>query len=316
MRAKKILIATATHYCGGTIVLAQLCRSLTEMGYDARIYPVLYYPTSESQSIRFYGMCIRSFFARAARRILFGEKDKMPRHFAGCKVKKTPFYCKKNTIVVYPELVYGNPLHSKRTVRWLLFHYRYSNDDKAFSPDDMFMGFRDFFNRGVNVFGENVKCSHFDSDLYKQTNYGRREGNCYFVRKGYVRSDLPKSFDGPVLDNLSEEEKVEVLNKCKYCYSYDTQTFYSTIAAVCGCISIIVTEPGKEVSDYGTEEDKRYGVAVGNTPDQLKRAEETRNILLESLNFEERNKKAAQTFIENVESFFNIEMKMRNGRES
>ena len=122
-------------------------------------------------------------------------------------------------------------------------------------------------------------CPYFNLDLYKRTNFGERSATCYIVRKGRNRSDLPASLDGIIIDDLLEQEKVEVFNKCKYCISFDTETAYSRIAALCGCISIIVPEPGKSVSYYRNEYNKRYGIAIGFTDTEIDYAKSTIGLL-------------------------------------
>ena len=103
---------------------------------------------------------------------------------------------------------------------------------------------------------------------------------------------MPAKFDGIVIDDLFEQEKVEVFNKCKYCISYDTETAYSDIAALCGCISIVVPEPGKTITDYRNEYDKRYGIAVGFDDKEINYAKDTVELLYkgqEQLNTKSQN---------------------------
>ena len=104
---------------------------------------------------------------------------------------------------------------------------------------------------------------------------------------------------------MTEEDKVEAFNKYEFCYSYDTQTFYSTIAALCGCKSIVVLEPGKTKKDYiGPDDPDTYGVAYGNSPNELHRAETTRNLLINSLNFSKTNNENTSLFIEYIKEHF------------
>lgn len=310
-KINEILIVTGSFYAGGTVVLAELCRNLAALGYNAKLFPVLRYPTNRYQTGRFYLYYIRSYFAGIFRKIFTRSTAHEPIHFKGCAVASSPFYRRNRTLVLYPDVVFGNPIHGKYVARWMLFHYRYGNMAGAHGANDLFIGYRDVFNDNASVFGRNVFCQTFDSGLYKQTNFGSRSGACYIVRKGGSRADLPASFDGPVIDGMSEEEKVEMFNRCEYCYSYDTQTCYSQIASACGCISVVVLEPGKSKSDYRSEDEPSYGVAVGNDEAQIRWAVETRGKLLESLNFEKSNRDAAKVFVENAESFFNVKLEKR-----
>ena len=98
---------------------------------------------------------------------------------------------------------------------------------------------------------------------------------------------------------FSEEDKVKVFNECKYCYSYDLQTFYSTIAAVCGCISIVVFEPGKTAHDYYSPEEVsgHVGVAYGNTPEEIEHAMNTVEELKKRLDYTKSNNEQIEQFV-------------------
>ena len=104
---------------------------------------------------------------------------------------------------------------------------------------------------------------------------------------------------------LSEEEKVEVMNKCKYCYSYDTQTLYAAVAAVCGCISIVVPEPGKKREDYLDSDEKGWGVAYGDSPEEIDFACRTQKELQEWLeSFKIRNHENVKNFLGYCKEYF------------
>lgn len=315
---KKVLIVNSREIYGGTVVLSALCKHLRDRGVDARILYVHQFPDSNTDISRFWHYwwkyslkChIKSVIYRLFRRFDFVHTSRFRlfeyRPVKGTKEKILPFFSKKNTIVVYPEIVYGNFLQAKNVVRWLLYHYKWSGDANAYSKDDLFICYRDIFNDWqLNPEGHRVLISHFDSDLYRQYNFGEREGNCYILRKGAKRTDLPTSFDGPIIDKLTESEIVEVFNRCKYCYSYDTQTFYTSIAAVCGCIPIVMPEPGKTRKDYRTSgESLAPGIAYGDTPEEIEHAINTRDILLQRLDFTSRNRVGVDTFLQLMKQKF------------
>ena len=207
--------------------------------------------------------------------------------------------------MIYPEICYGNILGAKRVVRWLLYYYRFAEDNTAYGKDDLFICYREVFNDlNLNPKHNELHVVNFDSDMYRQTNYELREGNCYIVRKGSKRKDVPANFDGPIIDGLSESEIVSLFNKCKYCISYDTQTFYSSIAAICGCISVVVPEPGKTRKDY-CDDESGYGVAYGFSNDELEYAIKTReNEITRVKSWDIENANNVIAFVELCKSYF------------
>ncbi len=315
---KKIIIVNSHAIFGGTIVLSTLCKCLRERGVDAKIFYVHAFSSTNIYKYWFQ-WCVYSLkyhILSLLYRLFKGTRVvDSPRFRAfeyvpvkGTKEKLLPFFSKKNTIVVYPEVVYGNFLHAKNVVRWLLYHYKWTNDTKAYGKDDLFICFREIFNDWqLNPQGYKVCLNHFDSDMYRQYNFKEREGNCYIIRKGSKRADLPATFDGPIIDGLKETEIVEIFNRCKYCYCYDTQTFYAWIAAVCGCIPIIVLEPGKTKKDYrGENEMYTPGIAWGYSPDEIEHAVNTREELLKRLDYTERNRIGTDSFLQLVSQKFGL----------
>lgn len=311
----KFVICSGRQFWGGTIVAHYLCKLLEERGYSAAIY--LNLPYRENRFLFFISylrFLWRDFWGNVYTR-LFPNTEYAMRHYTGyihfpvkgCKRKYWPVV-DDDTVVVYTETMRRNPLHAKNVVRWFLFYNRFPGDTHWYNPGDLFFSYRKEFNDPkLNPEGRLLKIFHFDSDLYKQTNFGERHGNCYVVRKGSSRSDLPKSFDGPVIDNLRETEKVKILNQCERCYLYDTQTFYASIAALCGCIPIVVPEPGKTKKDYVKDDDYIPGVAYGDTPEEIDYAVQTRDAVAQGIADQlHENDANVSNFIETCKQYFHL----------
>ena len=317
-KIKKVVLVNVYAYFGGTLAISKLCAELRKQQVDARLLMVPYFPDKPIDTAVFkkeVKTCILKNRIKKGIMKIFPfidySKNKRFKHLAYFPVKGVKFeHCVEiddETLVVYPEIVYGNPLGAKNVARWLLYHYKFENTPEAYRNDDLFMCYRTYFNSPtLNPKGITVTINHFDDKLYRQYNFGKRTGNCYILRKGRNRTDLPKEFDGPVFDdNMSQEELVKMFNTYKYCYDYDTQTFYATIAAVCGCIPIVVMEPGKTIDDYLSKaEQNHYGRAYGDSPEQIEYAVRTRDKLLAALDYSERNHKSTAAFIEAVEERF------------
>lgn len=293
-KPKFVIVSCRQRNSGGAVVLHKLCKMLEDKGYDARIYYTDSFNYSKKrviQRIKFMIKTIRFIivdtFLLICVKIIGKEKLKANSLFngyayyqvKGCKRKKLPIV-DKNTIVVYPEVVRGNFLNAEKVIRWFLYFNNYLTDSEYYDENDKFICYRQIFNDwNLNPDGNNIYISSYDLELYKQTNYGIREGCCYIIRKGSTRKDLPTEFNGPIIDKFSEIEKVEMFNKYKYCYCYDTQTAYVDIAALCGCIPIVVPEKGKTRLDYLKKGDHGYGVAYGK--DEIQYAIKTREKLIE-----------------------------------
>jgi len=312
-----VILVNSVGINGGFLVISALCKTMRELGYNAKILLTPGFPSrkeciSYCHRIMFFQLI---FWIKYLFCILFpnskyanSPSQKMRKNSVmdGCKYKRTLFFNRKKTIVIYPEVQYGNPLQAKKIVRWLLYYYKYKNDFNAYGKNDKFIAFRQIFNDNeLNPNGDMLKINYFNKQLYYQYNFGERSGNCYILRKGKNRNDIPQKFDGPVYDdNMTQEEFVAILNRCQFCYSYDTQTFFTSIAAVCGCIPVVLMEKGKTEHDYLSPDEKHWGVAYGNTLEQIEYAIRTRNKLLHSLDYKERNIEQTENFIKFLERNF------------
>lgn len=310
---KKIIIVNTRNLYGGTIALSLLSKLLRDKGYDSKVLYIHDFPSVYTKAWRFWCKWLVYSIKYRVKKLLylllkntsFGSHkifscfDYIP--IKDVKEKYLPFYNRNNTIVIYPEVVSGNILRAKHVVRWLLFYHNWNDKKDAYNLDDLIVCYRRKFNDWIlNPHGYELKLNFFDKEMYRQYNFGERTGNCYILRKGACRKDLPEEFDGPVIDyGISEKEIVRIFNHCKYCYSYDTQTFYTKIAAVCGCIPVVVLEPGKTKADYLSESEMNIeGVAYGNTKEEVERAIASRQDLLESLDYSNKNNFNIENFIE------------------
>lgn len=315
----KIIICRPMEESGGTLVLSNLCRLLRQKGYDAQMFYYYYSPEKGDNKVQFWKEWLKynvRFNVYSLICKLFKSKDstrlKYYRWYTHESIpnltrRYNPFFNKHKTIVIYPEVVYGNFLGAKNVVRWLLYHYKYAEDRKAYGANDLFVCYRTVFNNSqLNPKEYTCRVPYFNKGLYCRYNFGLRKGNCYIIRKGVQREDLPQKFDGPIIDNLTEEEKVKVFNESEFCYSYDTQTFYTSIAAICGCKSIVVCEKGKDIHDYLSDDEIKhcYGRAYGTSQKEIEKALDTVDQLIKSLDFEKKNNEEVERFIKILEQRF------------
>lgn len=311
----KFVIVSNRQWCGGAIVLHTLCKYLQDMGFEASVYYIGEYKYKKGNKVRFWiGQVffsikdfVKKICARLLKKLNYFNKVNLSGYINcsidGCKQKFLPIVDHK-TIVVYPEIVYGNFFHARKVVRWFLSYNRY--DQNAYGENDLFFTYRDVFNDSkFNPENRRLCTPYFNLELYKKTNYGNRSGKCFVIRKGKNRPDLPKDFDGIIIDEMLEEEKVAVFNECEYCISYDTQTAYTTIAAICGCTSIVVPEPGKSWMDYCDSIEEKYGVAYSFDAEEIEWARQTVEKARERCNkINQDGRKSVEEFVKQCKEYF------------
>ena len=212
-----------------------------------------------------------------------------------------------NAIVVYPEVVSGNPLKAKNVVRWLLYKPGFFTGEVNYGKDELFFYFqKEHIPPEFNIPDENrlfIGLSFLD--VYKQTNFGARKGTCYILRKGKNRKIAHNIKNSILIDGKSHKEIVEIFNNVKCCISYDLYTAYSNYAAICGCKSIVIPEEGLTRDKWVTNEEYGYGIAYGFN--DLNYAEKTKDKLFSQVQKQEKeNEELVRKFIYKCKTFFKL----------
>jgi len=303
---------------GGAIVLHKLCDTINDIGGQAYIWPSqipalsLDRPLTSLWRAMLYVLRRMCSLFPALGELRFLRSSPLSRLFTYRFVQheefNTPIASYRElfgAIVVYPEIVSGNPLGVKRVVRWLLHKPRFHTGKKEYGPDDLFFYFQKAFDDpSLNKDPENLlRIVWVRDDIYRQWNFSKRTGNCFLIKKGEARPIKHDLADGIVIDDLSHEECAQAFNQCKYFISYDLYSMYSIYAALCGCISVVVPEDGMTKTDWRPEPQRRYGIAYGE--DDLESARETRDLLIRD--FEKSKKQNIETvrkFIQKTQTRF------------
>ena len=196
-----------------------------------------------------------------------------------------------DSIVVYPELVPGNPLKARNVVRWLLYKPGLRHPYR-FTENEMFFRVGEFTDLPELTGGAPDLLMWKLNPVYRNENRPDRKGVCYLVRKGDAKPRLPETEhpDAIRIDGKSHEEIAAIFNRCETFYSYDEATMYSQFAAIAGCTSIVV--PGlfsDRAAWAAAHPNARYGVAYGTDPAEIAHARATRHLLLEDMQARERD---------------------------
>jgi hypothetical protein len=186
-----------------------------------------------------------------------------------------------NTVVIYPEIVSGNPLNCKNVVRWILLalgiempidHY------KNWAKSDL------IYHWEAKDPTLNKLTCHYINPIFYNNNYDRST-TCYLIKKGRLIHSNINYFhlnDSIDIENLSIEEISNIFNKSKYFYSYDPKSMYMIYALICGCVPIIYPlenitkeEYFKTTIFYKNGVIYNKGIAYGNSSEEITYAENT-----------------------------------------
>jgi hypothetical protein len=160
-----------------------------------------------------------------------------------------------DSIVIYPEIVVGNPLNARRVVRWTLNNpgllggeTRYSHDEMVFTfnPDRLAIVSAA---AGEDLGQNRVLRVELIDPMYIYPDFSvPKTIDCFFVHKGpKVRTEiLTEAGLVRVEDNTPTMQRLgELLRRTRTLYSYDHASTILKEAAICGCRVLVVHDDGR-----------------------------------------------------------------------
>lgn len=226
-------------------------------------------------------------------------------------------------VTIYPEAAFslrmdgaiGNPTNSKYVVRWLLHYpdYHLGHGSETWGEKDLlfaFSGWQDFESkkRKFNTQGI-LTCLHTDLETFKDYNK-KREGSCYIRRKNLNRNfnkDLvPKNSVcvEEILNSGNEKDIANCLNSYEYFYSYDENTYFSVLAALCGCVSVVVANNEDQKSWYENKP-SYYRDAVAYGDKNINHVKKNMHLIKAGvMTSEKQNLKTVENFIKITQEHF------------
>jgi len=230
---------------GGVMVLYNLARNLKELDHDVKI-------------ITFENMCPQNIL---------------------CNNYGTTKDITDESIVIYPEVIRGNPLNAKRVIRWILCDLgKHTSVDiyKTWSKSDMVYYYSSYNSNNHKKL--NYLFSLYINPLFRVINTEARQGSVFVVRKAQkfhkTVTKIHSSDSQCLSDDLSHDQLINVFNRVKYLFCYDPYTWVAFIAALCGCIPIVYPIDGVTKKQWmqtlycrpyleHVNKDYMYGVAYG-----------------------------------------------------
>ncbi|WP_149588807.1 hypothetical protein [Tabrizicola flagellatus] len=274
---------------GGSIVLHTLAHRLREAGQEA----FLWNERAETFAERRRKLGKLGFaLQQANRRRLARRRGTAPLPYADKVVchPSMPVPTWKRSrgdgcIALYPEIIDGNPLGAPHVVRWLLHRPGFHDAKARFGPDELTFHYQEAFAEGLPGFSPDnlLQVRWLRTDIYRNEGLPGRSGRCRMVRKGSAtfRPEMAKDDAAPLLDNMSHTEIAAIFNRCEYFYCHDPHTMYLYYAALCGCIPVVVPQPGLDAASWRAGFELKRGVAYGEA--EIPFAIETRKGLLQDM---------------------------------
>jgi hypothetical protein len=292
---------------GGHVALHQLCDILREIGEEA--YVCDFATSSEaSPAIRFgsMGATIKAWFRWHYRHqfIRLRTSDKL------CTpVLRSPACIRNDAswIVVYPEIVYGNPYKARHVVRWLMHQPGYFTGKVGYGTNELHFRYSDWI-KDLSI--ERTRTSktvlrvfRIPPDYKRAPDTEARKGTAVCLRKGRNRPLNAHPSDAIIIDGMSHAETAKVLRSVDRLICYDMYTAYSGFALLCGCESLVVPDTNIPEDIWIPNEEERWGVAYGeNRVDWAKR---TTPLQIQRLQAMERETTVSvQAFVDECEQFF------------
>lgn len=145
-----------------------------------------------------------------------------------------------NDVIIYPEVICGNPLEAKNVVRWLLNIPGVCGGDGLYSNTDLIFCYlpKDYPNMKGYLFIPNWEEGLKDLGLI-------RKYDCIWVYKGVWKKRIP--IDGVEITSnwpKSKQELINLLQHCKTLYTYDDCTCLAHEAKLCGCDVKLINADG------------------------------------------------------------------------
>jgi hypothetical protein len=180
-----------------------------------------------------------------------------------------------NVITIYPEVISGNPFNAKNVVRYVLYYPGWHAGDKQYSNNELIITYNNEYVKDTkydNAFVLTVlnpKLNIMRNHNKKRNKIGLLVRKCKdFDYKMNLLNQYKHLLKLPVISIDDEINKCtdlinlsKIYNTISLFISFDPHTYHSTMAALCGCTSVVI--PSKEISSEEFYNVTKYGVAYG-----------------------------------------------------
>ncbi len=184
-------------------------------------------------------------------------------------------------IVVYPEIVSGNPLSAPFVARYYLNFPGLLGGDKDYSQDEYRFGYSKVLADAVAAPDDVLFAPVVDTRVFYPQPHGERKGTCFYARKhkmlGGAVFGLPEDCveirGSGARDTQSPAEIADLFRRSELFYCFENSAL-ALEAAMCGCPTVLMFSNLFEVP-IALHETGWDGFARGDVPAEIQHAKET-----------------------------------------
>lgn len=154
---------------------------------------------------------------------------------------------RRDGVVVYPEVVAGNPLGFRTVARWVLNYPGLLGGDATFADGELVFTWQTRYISRVPV----LRLDAVDRSLFYRDDTVSRNRICTFVNKGGKFRDIPEDANAVQITKQwppSRRELADLLRRTSCLYSFDGNSSILDEALACGAKVKVVTVDG--YADY------------------------------------------------------------------
>lgn len=292
---------------GGSIVLHKFCHILNNLGHESYLHPI-YLPKliHKNDYIAPLYLVLKSFLQ--GNRFTYKTNP----FFNTPVIRKLEREKYDQYVVIYPEIVNGNPLRINKVVRWFLHEPGHHTGQVFYSPGEIYYDFNSFSD-GFKIPGSKLSdlrlyITHMPTEIYNLVDalpFQERSGTAYCIRKGSNKKIVHNLDNSILIDGKSHFEISKIFKSVKTFISYDCYTAYSALAVLCGADVIVVPDDGVSKTDWHPEDWQRYGVAYGFSDEEMILASSTKCLVLNEIKKREKDSyKLVDEFVNETNLYF------------
>lgn len=169
--------------------------------------------------------------------------------------------------VVYPEIIYGNPINAVNIIRWVLNKPGLLGGDTTYHGSEHVFVYSDVYSPYVSnpIVGKLTKPTLDRTIFYPPPHDHPRSIKCFYVGKSTFKAGYFDTEDTVEITRHapSKKELGKLFRSTKVLYCFDNSTALIYEALICGCPVVVIPDGSHRLADYEKLELGLEGISWG-----------------------------------------------------